>query len=328
MTGTLVQAPTMSAPSISVVVCTYTEARRTDLIAAVDSLRVQATPAAEVIVVVDHNPALLHDLEGALSGVVVAPNHEAQGLSGGRNTGAALARGEVVAFLDDDAAAAPDWLQRLGEGYSDGRVLGVGGAIVPIWLGGRPAWFPEEFDWVVGCSYRGMPREAAPVRNLIGANMSFRRAALDQAGGFRRELGRIGTRPLGCEETELCIRIRQRTPEAQLLHAPDAIVYHRVPAERGTWRYFRSRCFGEGLSKAHVARLVGRSDALAAEHRYTRSVLPRGAARACGRFLLRRDAAELGRALAITAGLGCTAAGFALGTIGRRSRSATGARAA
>src|SRR5439155_54307 len=83
--------------------------------------------------------------------------------------------------------------------------------------GERPTWHPPEFGWVVGCSYRGLPVEPAPVRNLIGCNMSMRRELFDAVGGFTHGIGRIGTIPLGCEETEWCIRVRQRFPELEFL---------------------------------------------------------------------------------------------------------------
>ena len=93
--------------------------------------------------------------------------------SGARNTGLSIARGEVIAFLDDDAVAVPDWLERLSEGYGDPSVLAVGGALESIWAGGRPAWFPKEFDWVVGGTYAGMPTTTTPVRNLFGGTCLF-----------------------------------------------------------------------------------------------------------------------------------------------------------
>ena len=114
-----------------------------------------------------------------------------------RNTGVALATGAVVAFIDDDAVADTDWLKYLGAAYAHDGVLGVGGAIEPAWQHGRPAWFPAEFDWVVGCTYRGVPEFAGPVRNLIGANMSLRREVFDVVGGFNEGVGRVGAVPLG-----------------------------------------------------------------------------------------------------------------------------------
>ncbi|MGW4648387.1 glycosyltransferase [Kitasatospora sp. NPDC004289] len=270
-------------PTLTVVICSYTMARWPDLVAAVRSVQRQHHPAEELLLVVDHCPELAVRAAGVLAGVRVVPNHERAGLSGARNTGTALAHGEVVAFLDDDATADPDWTERLLAGYRDERVLGVGGLVRPHWESGRPSWFPPEFDWVVGCSYLGMPEQGGCVRNFIGANMSFRRAELLAAGGFRPDLGRVGSRPLGCEETELCIRLTARHPGAVLRYEPTAGVSHRVPEGRTNWSYFRARCFAEGLSKAAVARHTGRRPALASERRYLYAAVPRGMARALSR---------------------------------------------
>jgi glucosyl-dolichyl phosphate glucuronosyltransferase len=104
--------------------------------------------------------------------------------------------------------------------------------------------------------------------------MSFRREVFELVGGFTEWLGRLGARPLGCEETELAIRIRQRRPEARLLYDPAAVVHHHVPRQRARWRYFRSRCYAEGLSKAAVSRLVGASG-------YLRGAVALGMERVC-----------------------------------------------
>jgi glucosyl-dolichyl phosphate glucuronosyltransferase len=260
---------------VSVVICTYTEARWERLAAAIASVRDQSRPALETIVAVDHCPPLAGRLRTAFPDVVVVASSGRPGLSGARNAGLARATGDVVAFLDDDATAARDWLERLAGGYEADDVAGVGGAVLPAWETGRPRWFPAEFDWVVGCSYTGLPRARAPVRNLIGANMSFRREVFELVGGFSEGLGRLGARPLGCEETELAIRLRQRRPESRLLYEPTAVVHHHVPGQRARWRYFGARCYAEGLSKAAVSRLVGAGDGLAAERHYVRRVLPR-----------------------------------------------------
>ncbi len=281
--------------------------------AAVASVQRQSVPAQEIVVVVDHNPALLARVRAHLPGVIAVANHEARGLSGARNSGIAAAMGEIVAFMDEDAAAAPDWLERLGAGYDDPRVMGVGGAIEPWWLNGRPAWFPAEFDWVVGCTYLGMPETAAPVRNLIGCNMSLRRTVLTAVGGFRNGIGRIGTRPVGCEETELCIRAGQRQPQNHFLYQPDARVRHRVPASRANWQYFLARCYAEGLSKAQVSRQVGSADALASERAYTGRTLPLGVWRGLADLLCQRSLSGLARAGAIVLGLTAAATGYLAG---------------
>ena len=127
-----------------------------------------------------------------------------------------------MAFLDDDAEAAPDWLERLLALYDDPDVLAVGGRVEPVWETGRPGYFGEELDWIVGCSHRGMPKVASEVRNVIGANMSFRLEVLRQVGGFNVSLGRQGTKPLGCEETEICIRSKMGSPRSRIVYEPAA----------------------------------------------------------------------------------------------------------
>ena len=305
------------SPAVSVVICAYTEDRWDDVVEAVASVRDQALAACETILVIDHNPAMLERVRAELSDVVAVENVEQRGLSGARNAGIAAARGEVIAFLDDDALAEPDWLERLAEAYEDPCVIGVGGAVDPLWLEGRPAAFPEEFDWIVGCTYRGLPEATAKVRNAIGANMSFRAEVFARVGTFTSGIGRVGKRPVGCEETELCIRATRGRPNDVILYEPRARVRHRVPAERARFSYFRSRCYAEGLSKALVARCAGAGDALASEWAYTLRTLPLGVLRGLSRAL-RGDLWGLGRAAAIVTGLTITTVGYGIGVL--RSR--------
>ncbi len=300
---------------ISVIICAYTEARWDELVAAVESVRRQTAPPKEIIVAVDHNPRLLARVRKHIPGVVAVENQERRGLSGTRNSAIEVAHGAVIAFIDEDALAASDWLARLSAEYQDPTIAGVGGAIEPMWSNGRPAWFPEEFAWVIGCTYRGMPQAKAQVRNLIGCNMSFRREVFEGSGKFRNGIGRIGAYPAGCEETEFCIRVARRPGPGVLLYEPQARVQHRVPASRATWRYFASRCYAEGLSKALVAHFVGAGDGLGAERRHALQTLPQGIFRGAADALLRRDPMGLARAGAIIVGLAITTLGYGTGAI-------------
>ncbi|MEZ0092657.1 glycosyltransferase family 2 protein [Streptacidiphilus sp. EB129] len=338
---------------LSVVICVYTEDRWEALLAAVDSAVTQDLPPLDVLVIVDHNPALLRRLQDRYATdplVRVLANAGRRGLSGGRNTGIAAARGEIVAFLDDDAVAEPDWLRWFADGYRDPAVQGVGGLTLPVWESGRrPRWYPEEFDWVHGATYRGMPTGRARVRNVLGGNASFRRTAFATVGGFDAGIGRgagadasdgvgIGRagrqherrgdrrgdrragrlQPLGGEETELCIRIQQDDPGAVFLFDDRSVIHHRVPHERERFAYFRTRCWAEGLSKAKVAGRVGAGDGLSSERRYVTRTLPAGIARSLG-GIARGDLAGLARAGAIAVGGLITAVGFLVGSLRRRS---------
>ncbi len=296
----------------TVIVCCYTAERWADLVAGVEALAAQTRPPDEVLLVVDHNPDLLAALRAdpAFAGVDVVANTGPRGLSGARNTGVALATGDVVAFLDDDALPDTTWLERLTAPFADPAVAVVGGHVEPWWLEGRPRWFPGEFHWVVGCSWTGLPAAAAPVRNVIGASMAFRAEMLQGLGGFSHAIGRVGRNPVGCEETELCIRLRRVHPDAVVLYEPAAVVRHRVPGWRGTWRYYRQRCFAEGRSKAVVSRLAGADQGLASERTHAARTIPVGVVRAV------RDG-QFRRAAAIVAGLGITTAGFVRGALAR-----------
>ena len=296
---------------VSVVVPAWSDEREELLERCLASLEGQTVPPDETIVVVDHNPGLLERVARRRPGVAVIANTGRRGAAAARNTGTAHATGDVVAFLDDDACAAPTWLERLCAAYDGDGVVGVGGALEPLWPDRRPWWLPAEFDWVVGCTYRGLPKQLAPVRNLIGANMSFRRAALLAVGGERTGFGRIGLHPVACEETEVCLRVRRAHPGAELLFEPEARATHHVTPERTRFAYFLRRCVAEGRGKADVARLVGAGDGLSAEWRYTARTLTSGIALELRRAVAEADPRPLARAGAIVAGLAAASAGFA-----------------
>ncbi len=295
--------------STSVVVCAYTLDRWDQLRAAIGSVEFQQPPVDEIVVVVDHHEELLARALQAWPDHQVLANQHPPGLSGARNTGVQASTGEVVLFLDDDAVAEPDWAHRLLEHYSDPRVLGVGGAARAVWATGRPAWWPEEFDWVVGCSYRGQPTATAPVRNLLGCSMSLRRSVLDEVGGFDTGLGRTASVALGAEETELCLRAGRAWPDGLFLLEPRAVVHHAVPSARASWGYFSRRCWAEGVSKARMVRLLGSVTVLSTERDHVlRVLLPAVASGLLGAPRTRGVSAA--RAGAVLAGTALAAAGY------------------
>lgn len=301
--------------SISVVMCAYTQERWTDLLRAIASVQRQSLPAEEIILIIDHNKTLFEQAREALPGVTVIENWEERGLSGARNSGIANARGEIIAFIDEDAVASSNWIESLLGGYHSENIVGVGGAVRPLWTVKSPGWFPEEFNWVVGCSYKGLPEDMAQVRNPIGCNMSFRKQALLAAGGFRNGIGRVGKTPVGCEETELSIRLGQINPSAVILYQPEAIVYHKVPEWRASWDYFAKRCYAEGVSKALVTQFVGSNDGLSSERTYTAVTLPRAIFAGLKETIFHKNGNGLRRTGAIIAGLVLTMAGFMAGSV-------------
>ena len=239
----------------------------------------QVPQAPSIVVVVDHNEELKQNLRGALDSTVrIVANQGPAGLSGARNTGIEHATGGTITFIDDDAIAPPDWLALLQAGFTGPDVVAVGGHAVPVWSGPPPAHFPEEFLWVVGCSYRGLPR-SGPVRNLLGCNMAFRAHVFADVGGFDPSIGQLDRVLLKrCDETELCIRVRRRFPKAEVLLVEDATIQHEVPPSRQRFPYFVRRCFYEGVSKALLRRLTDER-ALDTERRYATRTLGAALAR-------------------------------------------------
>jgi glycosyltransferase involved in cell wall biosynthesis len=303
-------------PLASVVVCAYSSERLALLRDTIASLERQTYGNRELILVIDHNPALEAEMRTLKrEGLRVVPNAGEKGLADARNTGISTAQGEIIAFIDDDAQADRDWLEQLVACYRDPDVIASGGEIIPVWAGGRrPAWLADEFLWTIGCSYRGMQTEGA-IRNMIGCNMSFRSAVFQAVGGFSTSVGRLENQLLGCEETEICIRALRRWPEKRIVYTSRAIVHHHVSAPRMRIGYFTRRCYGEGISKVVVRRLWGAAGT-SSEMTYLTRALPRAIRNNLRDvFLLRDVPASLSRIGMITAGVGAVGAGFMVGLV-------------
>ena len=117
----------------SVIICAHTEERWPYLLEAVASVEAQTHTAHEIIVVIDHNASLYERAVAGIDTARVVSNRDTPGLGGARNSGVEEATGDVVVFLDDDAAASPHWLASFADAYQGADVLGVGGGIVPEW---------------------------------------------------------------------------------------------------------------------------------------------------------------------------------------------------
>jgi cellulose synthase/poly-beta-1,6-N-acetylglucosamine synthase-like glycosyltransferase len=301
-------------PTASVIICCYTFDRWALLLKAIESVYRQQTPAHEIIICVDHNDELLADLEKYLERyadttppiTVVANKYEGR-LGSARNTAAELANGEVLAFLDDDAAASPTWLSRLIDPYLNDRVVAVGGAPVPDMARPRPAWLPLEFDWVFGCVYEGLPKSVGPVRRLIGASMSVRRDALVKIGGFHSD---------NHDDMDMCHRLTWTFPDALILFQPESVVHHHVPAGRLTWHYYWTRCFSVNRSKVTALENMRDAGSMSAEREFALNMLKNGATREA-RNVLSGDLDGALRIAAMVGGMSAAAAGFALGTAER-----------
>jgi glucosyl-dolichyl phosphate glucuronosyltransferase len=294
----------MGEAAASVVIACHTDERFKQLLQAISSAQEQEPAPREVIIAVDHNPALSERLRSEVDGIEVVDHEGDRGASGARNAGAMRARSPCLAFLDDDVRAHPGWLAALLAPFDDPRVIGTGGMTMAAWEGPRPPWFPDEFGWVVGASHAGLPTEEAPVRNVWSENMAVRKDAFDAVGGFRSGFGKVGStsRP---EDTDFCIRVGASAPGSHWTYVPGAIVDHAVPLQRSTFRFFLRRCYWEGAGKIELSAHLGDERDLGDERSYLTRTLPRAFVRDLARGRFRR-------AMAIVAGVALAATGGAV----------------
>ena len=184
---------------------------------------------------------------------------ERQGLSHARNAGIAAAQGEYIAIVDDDERLNPEFLAAyaaLFDSYPE--AMSAGGRVIAEYETGRPRWmspFTEQpianpTDW--GDRVRPFPRGHIPA----GGNMAFRRTAFERWGLFNPELGRVGTRLIGGEESDLFARLREAG--APCYYVPGAVIGHRIPASKLTDDYFDRLCRNVGVSQRTRAAMAGR----------------------------------------------------------------------
>lgn len=259
----------------TIVIATYDPQRWSFLAAQVESLFSGPDRPRRLIVCVDHNEELYERIRLKWPQITVLMNRGQPGASDTRNTGAEYADTPFIVFLDDDIRVHEGWLVRLLAPFADPAVVGTGGAVVAGWQSGRPSWFPEEFDWVVGASYRGMPTVRSEIRNVWSENMAVRADVFRGVGGFRPDFGKVGQRN-SPEDTDLCIRMAASVVGGVWIYAPEAVAEHHVPSSRASFSFFLRRNYNEGRGKVEMARLLGRREKLQDERDYLLRALPAG----------------------------------------------------
>lgn len=236
---------------VSVVVCGYTVDRTTALIDCVESVLAQSYEPIEIVLVIDGNESLAAAMAERFEGentVTIVENDTNRGISYSRTEGARHGTGEIVAFIDDDAVAEPDWIERLVETYQSTDAISVGGYVAPNWVRKKPAFFPEEFYWLVGCTERGFAEHGEEVRNTYGSNISYRRDAFLAVGGYDINTGRKGDQHVQAHEAPVGIRLREEFGRG-MIYVEDAVVHHTLFPYRGEFRWLVFRSFWQGFSK-------------------------------------------------------------------------------
>jgi GT2 family glycosyltransferase len=319
-------APAHAEPQVAdvtVITAAYSMDRWSLTCAAVESVFGQSVLPREIIMPIDHNDELVERLRDRWADtggdprrppIRVVPSKYDGHLGASATTAAELAGSEFLAFLDDDAAADPTWLENLLAPFEDPTVIAVGGAPLPVYSKPRPRWFPFEFDWVFGCAYAGLPTTLAPILHMIGTTMAVRKRDFLAIGGVHSD---------DHGDMELSHRLLASSPGRHLMYQPAAVVRHYVHPNRLTWAYFWRRCFNVNRSKAAAFRELGSAANLRAERRFAQRALTTGFGRGIG-DVLHGDVGGLLRSICIVAGLTLAGAGYLVGTTERHIRRSRG----
>jgi glycosyltransferase involved in cell wall biosynthesis len=241
---------------VSVVVCTYAMDRYDAFSAAVESILEQTHEPLELVLVVDGNPAVYDRVvknfgdadERGVESVVLNDNDENMGISYSRTKGGELASGEIVAFIDDDAVAEPDWVEKLVKVYETTDAIAVGGDVCPNWQTEKPDFFPEEFYWLVGCVELNFAEHMEEIRNTYGSNISYRREAFLEVGGYDPNTGRKGDRHVQAHEAPVGVRLLREFNKG-MIFTKKAVVHHKLFDYRGDFWWLVARSFWQGYSK-------------------------------------------------------------------------------
>lgn len=238
----------------SVIVCTFNRAH--SLAETLERLGRLAYPVDEhEILVVDNGST---DGTAAVIGAAAAgmrnlvPLREATpGLSHARNRGIAAARGQFVAFIDDDAWPEPDWLTALERGFLPEDVMCVGGRVTAVWPDNAPpAWLPERLAGFYSLVDYGARQTLHYPDYPAGTNIAFRKSVLNEMAGFSEKLGRVGACLLSMEETDICLRIE--AAGYRVSYRDDALVRHVIQPDRLTREWLGERARWQGVSAAVI----------------------------------------------------------------------------
>ncbi|GBU07798.1 glycosyl transferase family 2 [Bacteroidales bacterium] len=173
-----------------------------------------------------------------------------QGISFGRNRGVREAKGDLIAFIDDDETIQRDYLSNLSIFFRDYPQASLcGGPVVPIYEVSKPKWLsPFTLRLITGAYDKGDAIKQLKEKDYPGTgHATLRKKLFDKYGLFNTDLGRIGNGLLGAEDKDFFFRLIQNHEPCYYL--PTATIYHHIPAAKLTEDFFQRLTFGLGRSE-------------------------------------------------------------------------------
>ncbi len=275
-------------PMLSIVITSYTADRLNDIFELLNSIKSQTYLNTETLFVVERSKELMekirsYGIENNIPNLKMLFNDGAHGASAARNLGIKEAKGEVIAFIDDDVVLSTNWANEMVKTYDD-TIIGVSGSVLPLWECPKPAWLPEEFYWIVGCTSWLNNQETKEIRNVWTMNSSFKREIADKRIFFSTNIGPSGGSMAGREKNKLgedlefSIRVRAQTGK-RIVFNPKVEVQHRIPPERLAWKYIIKWSYWIGGSRKTLKRLYqedkNKASVLSTEYNLLNSIYKR-----------------------------------------------------
>jgi glucosyl-dolichyl phosphate glucuronosyltransferase len=244
---------------IDVIIPTY---NRCELLPrALESLRAAKVPTGlDVrVTIVDNNSTdrtheVIENWKAKFDGRLNYVLEHKQGRSAAVNAGVRSTSGDLVGIIDDDEEVESGWFECVQKVFEKGDVDYIGGPCIPRWGAEPPTWLPSNYPGVIGRVDGGngvMSFDEYP-GILMGGNAVLTRAILEKVGLYSTDLGRTDKALLSCEDEDLDRRLR--AARACGFFHPELVIYHYVPPERLTKRYFRRWCFWRGVSRGVIDR--------------------------------------------------------------------------
>ena len=238
---------------VSVVICTYN--RHLSLQDTLESLIAQTADREtfEVIVVDNHSDdatrQTVQEMAGCANLNIRYLYEVRRGKAYALETGIQEAKGEILAFTDDDVIVDTKWIENIQKAFIGQRIACLGGRIRPLWLCEKPKWYDERFFGVIveydrGDQFMQIKTGVLP----FGANLILSAEVPKKHGGFRQDLASASF--MRSEDTEMCRRLLSNGEP--VYYAPDVVVWHKVTAGRMIKSFFRNWFYTYGAARSRI----------------------------------------------------------------------------